>query len=50
LIRFRHGVLTIVDREGLEARACEDYRLTNELFEHVYGAEFVHASLLQSRS
>jgi len=41
LIRFRHGVLTIVDREGLKASACEDYRLTNELFEHLYGADFV---------
>ena len=37
LIRFRHGVLTIVDREGLNASACEDYRLTNELFERMYG-------------
>jgi CRP-like cAMP-binding protein len=41
LIRFRHGVLTIVDREGLKASACEDYRLTNELFERLYGADFV---------
>ena len=41
LIHFRHGVLTILDREGLKARACEDYRLTNELFERLYGAEFV---------
>jgi CRP-like cAMP-binding protein len=40
LIRFRHGVLTIVDRDGLEASACEDYRLTNELFERLYGAGF----------
>jgi hypothetical protein len=40
-IRFRHGVLTILDREGLEASACEDYRLTNELFERLYGADSV---------
>jgi CRP-like cAMP-binding protein len=40
-IRFRHGVLTIVDREGLEASACEDYRLTNDLFERLYGADLV---------
>ena len=41
LIRFRHGVLTIVDRDGLKASACEDYRLTNELFERLYGADLV---------
>ena len=41
LIRFRHGVLTILDREGLKASACEDYRLTNELFERLYGPDLV---------
>jgi CRP-like cAMP-binding protein len=29
LIRYRHGRVTILDREGLEAAACECYRITN---------------------
>jgi hypothetical protein len=51
LIRSRHGVLTIVDREALKASACEDYRLTNELFERMYGTDFAaRASLPLSGS
>jgi CRP-like cAMP-binding protein len=36
LIRYRRGNLTIVDREGLEEVACEDYRLTRDLYERLY--------------
>ena len=32
LIRYHHGRLTIVDREGLEALACECYRNDHALF------------------
>jgi CRP-like cAMP-binding protein len=32
LIRYHHGHLTIVDREGLEATACECYRNDHALF------------------
>ncbi len=32
LIRYHHGRLTIVDREGLEATACECYRNDHDLF------------------
>jgi CRP-like cAMP-binding protein len=32
LIRYHHGRLTIVDREGLEATACECYRNDHALF------------------
>jgi CRP-like cAMP-binding protein len=32
LIRYHHGRLTIVDREGLEASACECYRNDHALF------------------
>jgi CRP-like cAMP-binding protein len=30
LIRYHHGQLTIVDREGLEATACEFHRIDHE--------------------
>jgi CRP-like cAMP-binding protein len=30
LIRYHHGQLTIVDRDGLEANACECYRIDHE--------------------
>ena len=36
LIRYRRGILTIIDRERLEASACEDYRLTRDIYERMY--------------
>jgi CRP-like cAMP-binding protein len=36
LIRYRRGHMTILDREGLEAAACEDYQLTRDLYERLY--------------
>jgi CRP-like cAMP-binding protein len=36
LIRYRHGIVTIVDRERLEQSACEDYRLTRQIYERLY--------------
>jgi CRP-like cAMP-binding protein len=36
LIRYRRGALTITDRERLEEAACEDYRLTRQLYERLY--------------
>ena len=32
LIRYHHGRLTIVDREAIEATACECYRIDHNLF------------------
>ncbi len=37
LIRYHRGIITIMDREGLEARSCECYRIINEEFEHSLG-------------
>jgi hypothetical protein len=28
--------VTIVDRDGLKESACEDYRLTREIYERLY--------------
>jgi CRP-like cAMP-binding protein len=33
LIRYHHGHITIVDRDGLQATACECYRLDRERFD-----------------
>ena len=30
LIRYHHGQLSIIDREGLEANACECYRIDHD--------------------
>ena len=38
LIRYHHGRLTIIDREGLEATACECYRIDHNLFMRVCDA------------
>jgi hypothetical protein len=32
LIRYHHGRLAIIDREGLEAGACECYRIDHDVF------------------
>jgi CRP-like cAMP-binding protein len=36
LIHYRRGVVTITDRERLEQSACEDYRLTRQIYERLY--------------
>lgn len=36
LIRYRRGLVSIVDRERLEQSACEDYRLTRKIYERMY--------------
>jgi CRP-like cAMP-binding protein len=35
LIRYRHGRMTIVDRDGLEAAACECYSTVKAIFERL---------------
>jgi hypothetical protein len=35
LIKYRHGPVTIVDREHLEAASCECYRAATELLKVV---------------
>jgi CRP-like cAMP-binding protein len=36
LIRYRRGIVKILDRERLEESACEDYRLTRDIYERLY--------------
>jgi CRP-like cAMP-binding protein len=36
LIQYRRGIVTIKDRERLEQSACEDYRLTRQIYERLY--------------
>jgi CRP-like cAMP-binding protein len=36
LIRYRRGLMTILDRERLEQSSCEDYRLTRDLYDSMY--------------
>jgi CRP-like cAMP-binding protein len=35
LIRYRRGIITIIDRRGLEARSCECYRTVSGFFRRV---------------
>ncbi|HRP95761.1 MAG TPA: Crp/Fnr family transcriptional regulator [Rhodocyclaceae bacterium] len=39
LIQYRRGHITVNDRAGLEARACECYRAVREEYEHLFGAQ-----------
>jgi CRP-like cAMP-binding protein len=36
LIEYRRGRIRILDREGLQEAACEDYRLTEEIYERLF--------------
>ncbi len=38
LIRYNRGVITVLDRKGLEAAACECYQLINDEFDRLLGA------------
>jgi CRP-like cAMP-binding protein len=38
LIRYRHGKVTILDRDGLEERSCECYAVTKAEFDRLLGA------------
>jgi CRP-like cAMP-binding protein len=37
LIDYRRGQMRILDGERLEAASCEDYRLTREIYEQLFG-------------
>jgi hypothetical protein len=36
LIRYSRGKLTILDRQGLEAAACDCYRAVKEIYEQLF--------------
>ena len=36
LIEYRRGSMTVLDRHGLEAAACEDYRLSRDAYDRMY--------------
>jgi len=38
LITYKWGHVRILDREGLELAACEDYKLTRQIYERMYAA------------
>jgi CRP-like cAMP-binding protein len=38
LIRYRHGHITITDRDGLEAEACECFRVATDAYDQLLGA------------
>jgi CRP-like cAMP-binding protein len=38
LIRYRRGIITVVDRQGLEAAACECYRIVSDEYTRLLGA------------
>jgi len=35
LIRYRRGTITVLDRQGLEARSCECYRVVKAEFDRL---------------
>jgi CRP-like cAMP-binding protein len=37
VLAYRRGWITICDRDGLAAAACEDYRITHEVYADLYG-------------
>jgi Mn-dependent DtxR family transcriptional regulator len=39
LIRYKYGVVTIIDRPGLERRACECYGVSKVAFDRLLGAD-----------
>ena len=43
LIRYNRGHVTILDREGLEARSCECYAVTKAEFDRLLGSPSVEA-------
>jgi len=42
LIRYRRGVVTIVDRRGLELGSCECYGISKKEFDHLLGGRSLH--------
>jgi hypothetical protein len=41
LISYNHGTMMVLDRQGLEAAACECYRIIRDEFARVLGASAI---------
>lgn len=42
LIRYRHGIITVLDAEGLEAAACECYHIVRAQYDRMLDDPFSH--------
>jgi len=42
LIRYKRGVVTIIDQDGLKRRSCECYEVSKKEFDRLLGEQVIH--------